>query len=265
VQVTVSTVGLVDKLEQFASDPHAPQLALSLHATTDEVRGVAVQQDAAACVCCRPGRLVWLSRMHALLSHVDGDTNNAPQVRDWIVPVNRRHKLPQLTDLLRRHYGAGNAAGRRVLVEYTMLADVNDSLEDAARLLQLLEGIEAKVRGVHACAHGIGGRAPACHTAGTRSPTPRACCNVRACASAPQVNLITFNPFAGTRFRTSPIEQVLAFRSVLIRGGRVCTIRDSRGDDEMAACGQLGDPLASAKSAPILEPPERFRSALLAP
>lgn len=36
-QVTVSTVGLVDKLEVFASNPAAPHLALSLHATTDEV------------------------------------------------------------------------------------------------------------------------------------------------------------------------------------------------------------------------------------
>jgi 23S rRNA (adenine2503-C2)-methyltransferase len=84
------------------------------------------------------------------------------------------------------------------------------------------------------------------------------------CLYRMQVNLICFNPFAGTRFRASPMEQVLAFRSVLIQGGRVCTIRDSRGDDEMAACGQLGNPLASAKSAPILEPPERFRDALAA-
>lgn len=69
------------------------------------------------------------------------------QVRDWIVPVNRRHKLPALMDLLRRHYAAGNTAGRRVLLEYTMLSGVNDSLEDAARLLELLQGVEAKVGG----------------------------------------------------------------------------------------------------------------------
>lgn len=86
------------------------------------------------------------------------------------------------------------------------------------------------------------------------------CC----CCCVVQVNLICFNPFAGTRFRPSPMEQVLQFRSVLIQGGRVCTIRDSRGDDEMAACGQLGNPLASAKSPPILEPPERFKSVLAA-
>lgn len=71
-----------------------------------------------------------------------------------------------------------------------------------------------------------------------------------------------FNPFGGTRFKPSPIQDVLAFRSVVIQAGRICTIRDSRGDDEMAACGQLGNPLLSAKSAPILEPPERFKAAL---
>eukprot|EP00882_Tetradesmus_deserticola_P024232 GHRQ01026473.1.p1 GENE.GHRQ01026473.1~~GHRQ01026473.1.p1 ORF type:complete len:270 (+),score=41.86 GHRQ01026473.1:3-812(+) len=100
-QVTVSTVGLVDVLERFAASSNV-QLALSLHATTDEVR-------------------------------------------DWIVPVNRRHNLAALTAVLRQHYGAGNAAGRQVLVEYTMLSGVNDTLQDAQRLVQLLDGIQAKV------------------------------------------------------------------------------------------------------------------------
>ncbi|KAF6259257.1 hypothetical protein COO60DRAFT_1270164 [Scenedesmus sp. NREL 46B-D3] len=175
-KVTVSTVGLVDVLERFAASSNV-QLALSLHATTDEVR-------------------------------------------DWIVPVNRRHNLAALSAVLRQQYGAGNAAGRRVLVEYTMLSGVNDTLQDAQRLVQLLEGVEAKV------------------------------------------NLITFNPFQGTRFRPSSIEQVLAFRSVLIQAGRICTIRDSRGDDEMAACGQLGNPALSSKAAPILPPPPQFEHVL---
>lgn len=176
--MTVSTVGLVDKLEQFASTSNV-QLALSLHATTDEVR-------------------------------------------DWIVPVNRRHNLAQLTALLRRHYSVGNAAKRRVLVEYTMLDGVNDSEEDAVRLLEMLQGVEAKI------------------------------------------NLIAFNPWEGTRFRSSSRERMLAFRSTLIRGGRICTIRDSRGDDEMAACGQLGSGVVAGRVAapPLLEPPEHMRSVL---
>lgn len=52
--------------------------------------------------------------------------------------------------------------------------------------------------------------------------------------------------------------QVMAFRSVLIQAGRVATIRDSRGDDEMAACGQLGTPGAERAPVPLLEPPPRF-------
>eukprot|EP00955_Chlamydomonas_euryale_P030863 324686-Chlamydomonas_euryale.AAC.1 len=51
-----------------------------------------------------------------------------------------------------------------------------------------------------------------------------------------------------------------AFRAALIAGGRVCTVRDSRGDDEMAACGQLGDAadgLAFRRS-PQLQPPARL-------
>jgi 23S rRNA (adenine2503-C2)-methyltransferase len=59
--------------------------------------------------------------------------------------------------------------------------------------------------------------------------------------------------------------QVLRFRSTLIQAGRVCTVRDSRGDDEMAACGQLGDVGALGARAPVLHAPLRFQKALLAP
>ena len=78
-----------------------------------------------------------------------------------------------------------------------------------------------------------------------------------------KVNLIMFNPYSGTKFQPSQIEQVLAFRSVLVAGGRVCTIRDSRGDDEMAACGQLGNPELSTRAGVTLTPPERFKAALV--
>jgi 23S rRNA (adenine2503-C2)-methyltransferase len=49
----------------------------------------------------------------------------------------------------------------------------------------------------------------------------------------------------------------------LLQGGRVCTIRTSRGDDEMAACGQLGDAGLAFKPPPVLEAPPRFRELLL--
>jgi 23S rRNA (adenine2503-C2)-methyltransferase len=58
-------------------------------------------------------------------------------------------------------------------------------------------------------------------------------------------------------------KQVLAFQGVLKQAGAVCTVRDSRGDDEMAACGQLGNIGEVARLAPILRPPAKFAEALL--
>lgn len=51
------------------------------------------------------------------------------------------------------------------------------------------------------------------------------------------VNLITFNSHHGTPFSMSSLERSKAFRQVLLARGQLCTFRDSRGDDEMAACG----------------------------
>mmetsp|Transcript_6068 Transcript_6068/g.21713 ORF Transcript_6068/g.21713 Transcript_6068/m.21713 type:complete len:372 (+) Transcript_6068:243-1358(+) len=55
-----------------------------------------------------------------------------------------------------------------------------------------------------------------------------------------KVNLIVFNTFEGAPFGPSNVEEVRAFRAILVKSGLVCTVRDSRGDDKMAACGQLG-------------------------
>jgi 23S rRNA (adenine2503-C2)-methyltransferase len=76
-----------------------------------------------------------------------------------------------------------------------------------------------------------------------------------------QINLICFNPHEGTRFERSDDAQVASFRGILMAGGRVCTIRASKGDDEMAACGQLGDVGLSPRPAPLLKPPQRLREA----
>ncbi|MET0088515.1 MAG: 23S rRNA (adenine(2503)-C(2))-methyltransferase RlmN [Candidatus Thiodiazotropha sp.] len=54
-----------------------------------------------------------------------------------------------------------------------------------------------------------------------------------------KVNLIPFNPFPGTDYRTSPPDRVEAFRMRLKRSGIVATTRKTRGDDIDAACGQL--------------------------
>jgi 23S rRNA (adenine2503-C2)-methyltransferase len=54
-----------------------------------------------------------------------------------------------------------------------------------------------------------------------------------------KVNLIFFNPFAGAPFQPSPRQRVEDFRAILHRGNLTATIRESRGADIAAACGQL--------------------------
>jgi len=54
-----------------------------------------------------------------------------------------------------------------------------------------------------------------------------------------KVNLIPFNPFPGTDYRTSPPERINAFRERLMRAGIITITRKTRGEDIDAACGQL--------------------------
>ena len=98
-RVTLSTVGIVPALEKLASEPLMPNLAISLHATTEEQRTA-------------------------------------------LVPPNRKYPLAQIIDTCRR-FPLKNRS--RITFEYVLLADVNDSLEDARRLMKLLSGIKAKV------------------------------------------------------------------------------------------------------------------------
>jgi 23S rRNA (adenine2503-C2)-methyltransferase len=54
-----------------------------------------------------------------------------------------------------------------------------------------------------------------------------------------KVNLIPFNPFAGTTYRRSNPAAIKAFLDQVLKGGVMATIRRTRGDDIEAACGQL--------------------------
>jgi 23S rRNA (adenine2503-C2)-methyltransferase len=54
-----------------------------------------------------------------------------------------------------------------------------------------------------------------------------------------KLNLIPFNPFPGSAFRTSPRGRIAAFQARLAGAGIVTTVRKTRGDDIDAACGQL--------------------------
>jgi 23S rRNA (adenine2503-C2)-methyltransferase len=98
-RITVSTVGLVPAIEKLGALSPVPNLAISLNATTDEVR-------------------------------------------DRIMPVNRRYPIAALLEAARRF---PLSHGRRVTFEYVMLAGVNDSDADADRLPRLLHGIPSKV------------------------------------------------------------------------------------------------------------------------
>jgi len=65
------------------------------------------------------------------------------EVRDELVPINRKWDLDQLLDACRRYPGVNNA--RRITFEYVMLKGVNDSVEDARKLVSLIKGIPAKI------------------------------------------------------------------------------------------------------------------------
>ena len=149
-RITVSTVGLAPSMERLLAD-FPVLLAVSLHATTDEVR-------------------------------------------DRIAPINRRYPLRVLIDACKV---LPIARRRRITFEYVMLAGVNDSPDDAHRLVKMLAPLRAKV------------------------------------------NLIFFNPFPGAPYVPSSRERVEGFQAILHRGNLTATVRESRGRDIAAACGQL--------------------------
>ena len=64
-------------------------------------------------------------------------------LRDILVPINKKYPLKELLDACRAYPGLSNA--RRITFEYVMLKDINDSLEDAKLLVKLLRGIPAKI------------------------------------------------------------------------------------------------------------------------
>jgi 23S rRNA (adenine2503-C2)-methyltransferase len=98
-RITLSTVGVLPNLERLATEPLMPNLAISLHSTTEDQR-------------------------------------------DRLVPVNRKYGLVDLLDACRRF---PLKRRQRITFEYVLLNEVNDTPEDARRLVKLLAGIKAKV------------------------------------------------------------------------------------------------------------------------
>jgi 23S rRNA (adenine2503-C2)-methyltransferase len=152
-RITVSTAGMVEELRRFAAEAPPVGLAISLHATTDELR-------------------------------------------DRVMPINRKHPLEELLHAAR---SLPIPRRRRITFEYVLLGEENDRPEDARRLASLLKGIQAKV------------------------------------------NLITYNPWPGAPHGRSSREAASRFLEILASSGLTASLRRSRGDDVLAACGQLAN------------------------
>jgi 23S rRNA (adenine2503-C2)-methyltransferase len=150
-RITLSTSGVVPEIAKTAEEIGC-MLAVSFHATTDEVR-------------------------------------------DKLVPINKKWNIETLLDALRAYPKASNS--ERITFEYVMLKDVNDSDEDARRLVQLIKGIPAKI------------------------------------------NLIPFNEWPGAPHQRSSWERIERFADIIYKAGYASPIRTPRGEDIMAACGQL--------------------------
>jgi 23S rRNA (adenine2503-C2)-methyltransferase len=150
-RITLSTSGVVPEIARTAEEIGC-QLAVSFHATTDEVR-------------------------------------------DKLVPINKKWPIAELLDALRAYPKASNS--ERITFEYVMLKDVNDSDEDARRLVKLIKGIPAKI------------------------------------------NLIPFNEWPGAPYERSDWQRIERFADIVYKAGYASPIRTPRGEDIMAACGQL--------------------------
>ncbi|RJL06454.1 23S rRNA (adenine(2503)-C(2))-methyltransferase RlmN [Paracoccus aestuarii] len=150
-RITLSTSGVVPEIARTAEEIGC-LLAVSFHATTDEVR-------------------------------------------DRLVPINKRWNIATLLDALRDYPRLTNS--ERITFEYVMLDGVNDTDADARRLVKLIQGIPAKI------------------------------------------NLIPFNEWPGAPYRRSSPERIRAFADIVYKAGYASPIRTPRGEDIMAACGQL--------------------------
>lgn len=150
-RITLSTSGVVPEIARAAEEIGC-LLAVSFHATTDEVR-------------------------------------------DKLVPINKRWNIETLLNTLREYPRLSNS--ERITFEYVMLKDVNDSDDDARRLVRLIRGIPAKI------------------------------------------NLIPFNEWPGAPYQRSDWERIEAFADIIYKAGYASPIRTPRGEDIMAACGQL--------------------------
>jgi 23S rRNA (adenine2503-C2)-methyltransferase len=116
------------------------------------------------------------------------------ETRTYLMPVNRRYPLSEVLALCREFPPQGRI---RITFEYVMVEGINDSSQDAKRLLRILKGIPSKV------------------------------------------NLIPLNEAPKIPFRKPSGERIKRFQEILMQGGLTAILRNSKGLEISAACGQL--------------------------
>jgi 23S rRNA (adenine2503-C2)-methyltransferase len=121
-------------------------------------------------------------------------------LRSNLVPLNQKYPIEELMSACRRYLEF--APRDFITFEYCMLEGVNDQVEHAEQLVELMK--QQSILGL-SC----------------------------------KFNLIPFNPFPESGLLCSSKAQVAVFAKILINAGLVTTIRKTRGDDIDAACGQL--------------------------
>ena len=104
---------------------------------------------------------------------------------------------PSLEELMQACRDFPLPSGKRITFEYVMLDGVNDSDDDARRLIKLIAGIPAKV------------------------------------------TLIPFNEWPGAPYKRSSNNRIRKFADIIYKAGYASPIRTPRGEDILAACGQL--------------------------
>jgi 23S rRNA (adenine2503-C2)-methyltransferase len=120
------------------------------------------------------------------------------ETRDQLMPVNRRYPIEELMQACRDY---PIQKRKRIMIEYIMLAGVNDSDQQARKLAEILKGVPCKI------------------------------------------NLLPFNECEGLIYRSSSRQRILAFQEILRAYHYSVFIRNSRGSDISAACGQLAGQL----------------------
>ena len=118
------------------------------------------------------------------------------RLRNELVPINKKYPIDELLESVKR-YVSKCGDKRKTTIEYILINQVNDSLENAEELSNLLRTLPCKI------------------------------------------NLIPFNPFPGSSYKRPSSMRVQTFKKKLQKEGYITTIRTTRGEDIMAACGQL--------------------------